>query len=33
TAKAEPMLRAGGPSAYYTISEAHRFDLTRPDAR
>ncbi|WP_168404211.1 flavin reductase family protein [Erwinia amylovora] len=33
TAKAEPILRAGGPSAYYTISEAHRFDLTRPDAR
>ncbi|CCG86727.1 flavin reductase family protein [Erwinia piriflorinigrans] len=33
TAKAEPILRAGGPSAYYTINEAHRFDLTRPDAR
>ena len=33
TARAEPVLRAGGPSAYYGISEAHRFDLTRPDAR
>ncbi|MCZ4058874.1 flavin reductase family protein [Pantoea sp. LMR881] len=33
TAKAEPILRAGGPSAYYSISEAQRFDLVRPDAR
>ncbi|KGT89507.1 Asp/Glu/hydantoin racemase [Erwinia typographi] len=33
TAKANPILRAGGPSAYYGISEALRFDLTRPDAR
>jgi flavin reductase (DIM6/NTAB) family NADH-FMN oxidoreductase RutF len=33
TAKAEPILRAGGPSAYYSISEAQRFDLIRPDAR
>ncbi|WAS99757.1 flavin reductase family protein [Rouxiella chamberiensis] len=33
TALAEPVLRAGGPSAYYGISEALRFDLTRPDAR
>ncbi|MFG1175372.1 flavin reductase family protein [Erwiniaceae bacterium CAU 1747] len=33
TAKAEPILRAGGPSAYYGISEAERFDLVRPDAR
>ncbi|HKM98072.1 MAG TPA: flavin reductase family protein [Buttiauxella sp.] len=33
TALAKPVLRAGGPSAYYTIDEAHRFDLTRPDAR
>lgn len=33
TAKANPVLRAGGPSAYYTISEALRFDLLRPDAR
>ncbi|QUG76538.1 flavin reductase family protein [Erwinia sp. E602] len=33
TAKAEPILRAGGPSAYYGISEDLRFDMTRPDAR
>lgn len=33
TAKAEPILRAGGPSAYYCISEDLRFDLLRPDAR
>ena len=33
TAKAEPILRAGGPSAYYAISEALRFDMVRPDAR
>ncbi|MDC7861002.1 flavin reductase family protein [Pantoea ananatis] len=33
TAKAEPILRAGGPSAYYGITEAQRFDLVRPDAR
>ncbi|TCC15041.1 flavin reductase family protein [Kosakonia quasisacchari] len=33
TAKAQPVLRAGGPSAYYGISEAQRFDLTRPDNR
>lgn len=33
TALAEPVLRAGGPSAYYSISEALRFDLIRPDAR
>ncbi len=33
TALAEPVLRAGGPSAYYAISEDLRFDLTRPDAR
>ena len=33
TAKAQPVLRAGGPSAYYGISEALRFDLTRPDNR
>lgn len=33
TARAEPVLRAGGPSAYYSISEDLRFDLTRPDAR
>lgn len=33
TARAQPILRAGGPSAYYGISEAQRFDLVRPDAR
>lgn len=30
TALAEPVLRAGGPSAYYGISEDQRFDLFRP---
>lgn len=33
TAKAQPVLRAGGPTAYYSISEDQRFDLVRPDAR
>ncbi|KAB8313141.1 flavin reductase family protein [Erwinia endophytica] len=33
TAKAHPILRAGGPSAYYAISDDLRFDMTRPDAR
>lgn len=33
TAKAQPILRAGGPSAYYGIDESLRFDLVRPDAR
>ncbi|HFF8547929.1 TPA: flavin reductase family protein [Kluyvera cryocrescens] len=33
TARAQPVLRAGGPSAYYTIDESHRFDLIRPHAR
>ena len=33
TAKANPILRAGGPGAYYAISEDLRFDLVRPDAR
>ncbi|MGV0272228.1 flavin reductase family protein [Klebsiella michiganensis] len=33
TAKAQPILRAGGPSAYYGIDESLRFDLIRPDAR
>ncbi|EOS96452.1 flavin reductase family protein [Erwinia tracheiphila] len=33
TARARPILRAGGPSAYYGISEELRFDLVRPDAR
>lgn len=30
TSLAQPVLRAGGPSAYYGISEQQRFDLTRP---
>ncbi|PTA49046.1 flavin reductase family protein [Shewanella morhuae] len=30
TALAEPILRAGGPSAYYGISEDLRFELHRP---
>ncbi|MCE9679871.1 flavin reductase family protein [Shewanella sp. AS1] len=30
TALAEPILRAGGPSAYYGISEEQRLDLHRP---
>ena len=33
TAKAQPILRAGGPSAYYLIDESQRFDMIRPDAR
>lgn len=33
TARAQPILRAGGPSAYYAIDESLRFDLVRPDAR
>ncbi|EML0456479.1 flavin reductase family protein [Klebsiella michiganensis] len=33
TARAQPILRAGGPSAYYGIDESLRFDLVRPDAR
>ncbi len=33
TSKAQPILRAGGPSAYYGIDDAQRFDLVRPDAR
>ena len=33
TAKARPVLRAGGPTAYYSIDESQRFDLARPDAR
>ncbi|BFO09130.1 flavin reductase family protein [Serratia rubidaea] len=32
TAAAQPILRAGGPTAYYAISDSHRFDLVRPDA-
>ena len=30
TAAAEPILRAGGPTAYFGISEENRFDLARP---
>ena len=30
TTKAAPILRAGGPTAYYGISEDNRFDLSRP---
>jgi len=32
TALAQPVLRAGGPSAYYGISEDLRFDLQRPQS-
>lgn len=30
TAAANPILRAGGPSAYYSISDENRFDMRRP---
>ncbi|WP_294906992.1 flavin reductase family protein [Tatumella sp. UBA2305] len=30
TSRAQPILRAGGPSAYYGISDEQRFDLFRP---
>jgi len=33
TAAAQPILRAGGPTAYYGISDELRFDLVRPDDR
>lgn len=33
TAKAQPVLRAGGPTAYFSVSEDQRFDLVRPDVR
>jgi len=33
TTAAQPILRAGGPTAYYGISEQQRFDMVRPDAR
>ena len=33
TAKAQPILRAGGPTAYYTVTDAQRFDMRRPDDR
>lgn len=32
TALADPVLRAGGPSAYFTLDERNRFDLDRPGA-
>lgn len=31
TAAAEPIMRAGGPATYYTISEDVRFEMERPD--
>jgi flavin reductase (DIM6/NTAB) family NADH-FMN oxidoreductase RutF len=31
TGAAHPVVRAGGPSAYFEIDPAQRFDLTRPD--
>lgn len=31
TARAEPVLRAGGPTAYFTIRAEDRFDMRRPD--
>ncbi len=30
TARAQPILRAGGPSAYYGIDDSLRFDMIRP---
>ncbi|HIB5982854.1 TPA: flavin reductase family protein [Klebsiella pneumoniae] len=33
TARAQPILRAGGPSAYSGIDDSLRFDMIRPDAR
>lgn len=30
TTLAQPVLRAGGPTAYYTVTENNRFDLSRP---
>lgn len=33
TAAAEPVLRGGGPSAYFAISAQQRFDMVRPDDR
>ncbi|MCM2972696.1 flavin reductase family protein [Larsenimonas suaedae] len=32
TAAAEPIMRAGGPTTYYTISDNERFDMARPGA-
>lgn len=31
TAAAEPIMRAGGPTTYYTINDDVRFDMERPD--
>lgn len=31
TTAAQPVLRAGGPSAYFGIDAAHKFDMRRPD--
>lgn len=33
TAAAEPVVRGGGPSAYFAISAQQRFDMVRPDDR
>lgn len=33
TTLAEPILRAGGPAAYYGISDAERFEMYRPGVR
>lgn len=30
TALAKPLLRAGGPSNYFTVDEQHRFEMHRP---
>ncbi len=30
TAAAEPVLRGGGPSAYFAITADQRFDMRRP---
>jgi hypothetical protein len=30
TARAEPVLRGGGPSTYFAVTAEQRFDLVRP---
>jgi len=30
TSRAEPVMRGGGPSDYFTISDANRFQISRP---
>ena len=30
TARAQPILRAGGPTAYFGIDTSNRFDMRRP---